>query len=47
MADRKETRKYTFTVEGSTEKWYLEWLQTQVNACEDAAYKISIVAPVA
>ena len=46
MADRKETRKYTFTVEGVTDKWYLEWLQTQVNTCEDAAYKISIVAPI-
>ncbi len=24
---RKETRKYFFSVEGKTEKWYLEWLQ--------------------
>ena len=46
MANRKETQKYTFTVEGATEKWYLEWLQAQVNACENAACKISIVATV-
>jgi len=27
----KENRKYYFTVEGETEKWYLQWLQDTVN----------------
>lgn len=44
MADRKETISYTFTVEGDTEKWYLDWLEKQINACGDAAYRVSIAA---
>ena len=28
---RKQTKKYYFSVEGETEKWYLEWLQKQIN----------------
>ena len=31
MADRKETKKYIFTVEGETEQWYLYWLRDQYN----------------
>lgn len=46
MAGLKETKKYTFTVEGETEKWYFNWLEKQINACEDAEYKVSIVAKV-
>lgn len=42
MADRKENISYTFTVEGDTEKWYLDWLEKQINACSDAAYSVSI-----
>ena len=34
MGDRKETKKYTFTVEGETEQWYLYWLRNQINACQ-------------
>lgn len=26
MAKRKPTKKYYFSVEGETERWYLEWL---------------------
>ena len=44
MADRKENISYTFTVEGDTEKWYLDWLEKQINACSDAAYKVSIAS---
>lgn len=32
---RKESRKYYFSVEGETERWYLEWLQNKIN--EDPA----------
>lgn len=46
MADRKETKKYIFTVEGETEQWYLYWLRDQINACEKATYNVSIVASV-
>lgn len=46
MPELKETKKYTFTVEGETEMWYFEWLKDQINACESAAYKVSIVAKV-
>ena len=28
---RKENRTYFFSVEGDTEKWYLDWLQTTIN----------------
>ena len=46
MPELKETKKYTFTVEGETEKWYFDWLEKQINACEDASYRASIVAKV-
>ena len=26
MGNSKETKKYTFTVEGENEQWYLYWL---------------------
>lgn len=44
MADRKENISYTFTVEGDTEKWYLDWLEKQINACSDAFYRVSITS---
>lgn len=37
---RKHTLTYYFSVEGSTEKWYLEWLETQINAIDEAKYKV-------
>lgn len=43
----KENRKYYFTVEGETEKWYLQWLQDTVNAEPTSKYrKISIDCPI-
>lgn len=27
---RKENRTYYFSVEGETEKWYLDWLQSTI-----------------
>lgn len=46
MAERKEIRKYVFSVEGDTEKWYLEWLCQQLNAFENTKYRVLIVAEV-
>lgn len=46
MGDRKETKKYTFTVEGETEQRYLYWLRDQINACQDAVYQISIITAI-
>lgn len=39
---RRETRKYCFTVEGQTEKWYLQWLENQIRTAPDAKYIASI-----
>lgn len=36
---RKENRIYYFSVEGETEKWYLEWLQRTINSEPTALYK--------
>ena len=38
---RKQTLPYFYSVEGDTEKWYLEWLETQINASEDAQFKVT------
>lgn len=46
MGEKKENRKYVFTVEGSTERWYLEWLREQINKCPEAACTVSIDAKV-
>lgn len=44
--NRKENRRYVFTVEGETEQWYFDWLEEQINACDDSKYTVSIVAKV-
>ena len=41
MAKRKPTKKYYFSVEGETERWYLEWLSDQINGTEESAYNVS------
>ena len=46
MAKMKQTKKYYFSVEGETEQWYLYWLRDQINASEEAAYKVAIEAKV-
>lgn len=43
MIKRKSTKKYFFTVEGETEKWYLEWLRDRINECEKANFKVSLI----
>lgn len=44
--EKKENRRYVFTVEGETEKWYFEWLQEQINACDKSKFTVSIVSKV-
>lgn len=39
---RKENRTYYFSVEGETEKWYLDWLQNIINADPDAKYTVKL-----
>ena len=34
------------TVEGETEKWYFDWLNDQINKCEDRTFNSSIIAKV-
>lgn len=41
MIKRKTTKKYFFTVEGETEKWYLKWLSDRINECDEASSKVS------
>ena len=43
---RKETKKYYFTVEGETEKWYFEWLQRAINSAPDALYSVKFDCPI-
>ena len=42
MGNLKTTKKYYFSVEGETEKWYLEWLEDTINSIEESKYKVSI-----
>lgn len=41
MAKMKLSKKYYFTVEGETEKWYLEWLQKKINTTPESVIKVS------
>lgn len=42
MNERLETKKYTFTVEGETEQWYLYWLRDLINSCDDRIYNVAV-----
>ena len=39
---RKENRTYYFSVEGETEKWYLDWLQCIINANPATKYTVKL-----
>lgn len=39
---KKQTLKFTFTVEGHTEKWYFDWLEHEINNHPKAEYKVKI-----
>ena len=41
MPKMKQNKKYYFTVEGETEKWYLEWLQKTINDMDEALFKVN------
>ena len=43
---RKECRKYYFSVEGETEKWYLEWLENQINRNDKARYNVKLISKI-
>lgn len=43
---RKECRKYYFSVEGDTEKWYLDWLEDQINRNEKAKYSVKLISKI-
>jgi len=45
MVKMKENLKYYFTVDGETEKWYLKWLQKQINNEPTAKYTVSLNSP--
>jgi len=38
---RKETKKYFFSVEGETEKWYFDWLKNKIKTDPQAKYEVS------
>lgn len=44
--ERLERLKYTFTVEGETEQWYLFWLRDQINQHEGRKYNVAFDAKV-
>lgn len=46
MCEKREMKKYVFTVEGETEQWYLYWLRDQINKCESRKYNVAIDAKV-
>lgn len=39
---RKTTNKYFFSVEGQTEKWYLERLENLINNNNNSKYNVTI-----
>lgn len=38
---RRQTKKYYFSVEGETEKWYLNWLAAKINETDSSLYNVS------
>lgn len=42
LKKRKLTKKYYFSVEGETEKWYLEWLRDTINAEKDIKAQVAL-----
>ena len=39
--NRKLRKNYYFSVEGETEKWYLKWLENQINSKDNASFKVN------
>ena len=38
---RKQTKRFNFSVEGETEKWYLEWLRDVINKEPARVFNVS------
>lgn len=36
----RESRKFYFSVEGDTEKWYLEWLRDSINTSKEEIFNV-------
>ncbi len=34
----RESRQFYFSVEGDTEKWYLDWLRESINTSNEARF---------
>lgn len=45
MANKKQTKKYYFTVEGETEHWYLKWLENLINSTESPFIRSHLIVP--
>lgn len=43
---RKENLLYYFSVEGETEKWYLEWLQKAINSEPSIRYTVKFISKI-
>lgn len=46
MSKMKKTNAYYFSVEGQTEKWYLDWLESIINNTDNAQIKVTIKSKV-
>lgn len=42
----KENLTYYFSVEGETEKWYLDWLQSTINSIPETKYTVKLVSKI-
>ena len=42
MNEKRQIKKYVFTVEGETEQWYFQWLRDQINKCEHRVFDVAI-----
>ena len=40
--NRKLRKNYYFSVEGETEKWYLKWLENQINNNENSLFTVYV-----
>ncbi len=46
MGSLKTSKSYYFSVEGETEKWYLEHLQSLINSSEKAEYSVRFIVKI-
>ena len=46
MGERRTCKSYYFSVEGETEKWYLEHLRKLINSSEKAVYSVKFIVKI-